>query len=669
MSLFHIGSELRRFGHGKLPRLAIVVVACLPLIFGGLFVWAYYDPIGNLKNLPVALVNSDAGAEYPDGTPLQAGDTIVQALHENGVVDFKDVDAEEARIGVGEGTYYFAMEIPTDFSESAVSVQSEQPHSAKINVLFNNRNGLIPTTVGNMVTREIITVIDGQLGAEVASQLLMGYTTIGEGMNEAADGSQQLADGSAEAEDGAEQLYDGALELRDGMVEADDGVGQLQDGAEQLDDGLAEAKDGSDQLSDGLAQLKAATDLLGDGAQQVSDGVDQVAELADSVANIQEQVLAPLVNVSTQLRSLGFTQLANVADAAITQLRSYGLDGEVLGQIGLLQDGARTISTELLSPVAQYRSGMDQAAEGSQELADGLAQLKDGSGQLLVGVNQLADGTSQLVDGSNQLVVGMAQLRDGTVQLADGSTELTLAISEGAEEVPRWEGDRLTEASDAVSQAVQREMIGQNFTKFGIGLAPFFISLALFVGATTMFMLLRPIQRRALDSGVDPFRAMLASYFPAMLVGLTQAVLIWVVQHFLIGFEAFHPWRLLLAMMGVSMVFVAITQAINTVVGATAGRVICLMLMALQLVSSGGLYPLETQPQFLQKIHAWDPMTYSVDLFRSCIVEGIGVPDYRGYQGIFVLILVGIIAWAVSTVGAWWGRVVPAKDLHPEVSV
>lgn len=669
MSLFHIGSELRRFGHGKLPRLAIVVVACLPLIFGGLFVWAYYDPIGNLKHLPVALVNSDEGAQYPDGSPLHAGDEIVSKLHENGVVDFKDVDAEEARNGVGEGKYYFSMEIPKDFSESAVSVRSENPRSAKINVMFNNRNGLIPTTVGNLVTREIITVIDGQLGTQVANQLLVGFNTIGDGMDEAADGSGRLAAGAGEAKDGADQLYDGANQLHDGLLEADDGVGRLQDGAKQLDDGLGTAKDGSERLADGLSQLKAATDLLGDGAQRVADGVDQVAELADSVTNIQAQVLTPLVNVSTQLRSLGFTHLADVADSAVAQLRAYGLDGDALGQIGLLQSGARQITSELLSPAAQYRAGMDQAADGSKQLADGLGKLKDGSGRLVVGVNELADGSSRLVEGSEQLVVGMAQLRDGTVQLSDGSTELSLAISDGSTQVPRWEGQRLDNASEAVAQAVQREMTGQGLTKFGVGLAPFFISLALFVGATTMFMLLRPIQRRALDSGVNPFRAMLASYLPAMLVGVTQAVLIWVVQHFLIGFEAFHPWRLLVAMIGVSMVFVAITQAINTLVGVAAGRVICLMLMALQLVSSGGLYPLETQPKFLQEVHRWDPMTYSVDLFRSCIVEGIGVVDDRGYRGIAVLILVGLIAWAVSTAGAWWGRVVPAKDLHPEISV
>ena len=34
----HIGSNFRKFGHGKLPPLAIIAITLIPLLFGGLFV-------------------------------------------------------------------------------------------------------------------------------------------------------------------------------------------------------------------------------------------------------------------------------------------------------------------------------------------------------------------------------------------------------------------------------------------------------------------------------------------------------------------------------------------------------------------------------------------------------------------------------------------------------
>ena len=48
----HIGSNFRKFGHGKLPPLAMIAITLIPLLFGGLFVWSYYDPLGNLHKPP-----------------------------------------------------------------------------------------------------------------------------------------------------------------------------------------------------------------------------------------------------------------------------------------------------------------------------------------------------------------------------------------------------------------------------------------------------------------------------------------------------------------------------------------------------------------------------------------------------------------------------------------
>ncbi|CAM5528005.1 hypothetical protein SALBM311S_02241 [Streptomyces alboniger] len=54
--------ELRRFGRGKLPRAALVALLVLPLLYGALYLWSFWDPYGRLDRIPVALVNDDRGA-------------------------------------------------------------------------------------------------------------------------------------------------------------------------------------------------------------------------------------------------------------------------------------------------------------------------------------------------------------------------------------------------------------------------------------------------------------------------------------------------------------------------------------------------------------------------------------------------------------------------------
>lgn len=58
--------ELRRFGRGKLPRAALVALLVLPLLYGALYLWSFWDPYGRLDRIPVALVNDDKGASVEE---------------------------------------------------------------------------------------------------------------------------------------------------------------------------------------------------------------------------------------------------------------------------------------------------------------------------------------------------------------------------------------------------------------------------------------------------------------------------------------------------------------------------------------------------------------------------------------------------------------------------
>jgi hypothetical protein len=44
--------------------------------------------------------------------------------------------------------------------------------------------------------------------------------------------------------------------------------------------------------------------------------------------------------------------------------------------------------------------------------------------------------------------------------------------------------------------------------------------------------------------------------------------------------------------------------------------------MVVQLSAAGGTYPIETAPRFMQALHAWLPVTHSVDGMRSLIAGG-----------------------------------------------
>ncbi|WP_179154897.1 YhgE/Pip family protein, partial [Corynebacterium fournieri] len=305
---------------------------------------------------------------------------------------------------------------------------------------------------------------------------------------------------------------------------------------------------------------------------------------------------------------------------------------------------------------------------GSGTLLAGITTLKDGTGQLVVAANTATDATSRLAAGSNQLVVGLGDLNDGLVKLSDGTGELSMSLADGAEKAPSWEGDRLDKAIDAAAEPVGTQHVGDGLTFFGKGLSPFFLSLSLWFGVLIMYMIMPPFSRRAIDSGTNPLRALAYTMLPSFIIGFVQSIALWIMQVNLLDIQPEHPLALFGVMVLVSWVFVTAIMALNTALGPAPGRLATMALMSLQLVASNGLYPPEVQPAFIQWVHSWDPMRYSVDLVRYALF-GTPESDPRMWTAVTVLLSVAALSIAISCVALWARRVWRMKDLHPELTV
>ena len=77
-----IAAELRRLTASKMGIIALVALICVPILYGGLYLWANQDPYAKFPDVPVALVVDDEGAPATD----QASDTDNETPTENGGV-------------------------------------------------------------------------------------------------------------------------------------------------------------------------------------------------------------------------------------------------------------------------------------------------------------------------------------------------------------------------------------------------------------------------------------------------------------------------------------------------------------------------------------------------------------------------------------------------------
>src|SRR5262249_29378514 len=154
---------------------------------------------------------------------------------------------------------------------------------------------------------------------------------------------------------------------------------------------------------------------------------------------------------------------------------------------------------------------------------------------------------------------------------------------------------------------------------YGVGFAPYFLALALWVGAMLSYMLMRPLTRRHLVSGAPGRRGAFAGYLPAAAIGVAQALVLFLLVRVGLGLEPGSSWGTLGLLGLAALAFTAIVQMLGAVMG-PAGRLVALILLMLQLTSSGGTYPVQTSPAFFQAIHGWLPMTYVIAALRRLTV-------------------------------------------------
>lgn len=154
LSLTSTGTELRRFRRGSLPMIAVGSLLLIPLLYGAAYLWAFWDPTGNLDRMPVALVNADVSVTS-NGTTVTAGSAVTSRLLASKDLDWVVADASTAATGVADGRYYFALTIPTDFSATIASAGGTDPTAAELMVTYNDANSFLASMLGREAMSQV----------------------------------------------------------------------------------------------------------------------------------------------------------------------------------------------------------------------------------------------------------------------------------------------------------------------------------------------------------------------------------------------------------------------------------------------------------------------------------------------------------------------------------
>ncbi|HEP1566624.1 TPA: YhgE/Pip domain-containing protein [Streptococcus pyogenes] len=522
------------------------------------------------------------------------------------------------------------------------------------------------------------------------NRLTSGLTAYTAGVSQVKDGLGQLStdmpvylNGVSRLSQGASQLNHGLVQLTQSTTLSDDKAKRIQ----SLEVGLPVLNQGIQQLNTELSTLQPPNlnaDELGNSLGAIAQAAKQV--IAEETAAQNEQLSA--LQATSVYQSLTAEQQGELAAALSQSDKSQTVSAAqtILSSVQTLSTGLQTLSQgnslaqldQLKAAVSQIASQSNQALPGassalselsmglskvngslnqqvlpgSNQLTTGLAQLNRyntaiGSGviKLSEGANALSSKSGELLDGSHQLSEGATKLADGSSQLSQGGHQLTSGLTELSTGLSTLNGSlakasqqlSLVSVTDKNAKAVAKPLVLNEKDKDGvktngIGMAPYMIAVSLMVVAlSTNVIFANSLSGRPVKDKWDWAKQKFV--INGFISTMGSIVLYLAIQ--LLGFEARYGMETLGFIMLSGWTFMALVTAL---VGwdDRYGSFASLVMLLLQVGSSGGSYPIELSGAFFQKLHPFLPMTYVVSGLRQTI-------SLSGHIGVEVKVLTGFL--------------------------
>ncbi|RRK11420.1 YhgE/Pip domain-containing protein [Lactiplantibacillus garii] len=395
-----------------------------------------------------------------------------------------------------------------------------------------------------------------------------------------------------------------------GQQSLQSGLTGLAGGAATLTAKLQQAAGGMNTLNQGLATLQQSTPALTAGVAQLSDGATSLASGTAALTSKGQQLAA-----GTQSLASSGNQLNRGAASLNSGLST--LNGQV---------------PSLMAGVGQLADGSKQVTSGLQTLGSKGTQLTSGAGQLASGATQLNAGSQQLANGSQQLGTGLEKVQAGNQTLG---TKLTQAGTKAKVDPTKLTYAQV--AKPATTSHTERDRAKNN----GTGMAPYMMSVSLFVGALAFNMMFDTYTPRKYPRTGIGWWLSKASVLDGF--ALFESILIVTFLMLIDGLAPVHVWATFGMVLCIALAFMSIVYWLNLVLG-KVGSFFSMILLVLQLGGSGGTYPIELSNGFFQAIHPWLPMTYAVNGLRETLMIG---NTALSEMGLLFLIALGFSALSI----------------------
>lgn len=662
----------------------IIGLIFLPSMYAWPNILSSWDPYSHTNNIKVAVISEDEGATV-EGKNVNLGESLITNLKGNKNLDWQFVSSkQQAENGVKIGDYYASIVIPKSFSSDITSITRGELKKATIEYTVNEKINAISPKITNSGASALANTI-GKNFVEVANGVIF------EKLHEAGVKFEENLPAIEQVKEKINNLNDNFSHYENSLNEL---IGKVDRGYNVLNtiQGTLPEIDRAATNSIMLANktnvtiknienfneimLKNINTQL-DKVIEISGEVVKVAELIQKKPTNPEETKAKMKALDSRLeaaekrldiakdifeylnslsdQNLFQKQLTNInaMESDITKLRS--LNKKIYSNIDNYNAISAKVKSDFLKTAKRVNyNSIDFKKKLNTEVAPLIKRVLTNADTKIRNVSSVISRAQAQIPTINAKI-SEAEVKIQTVQgkllkLQGEMPEIKEKVQKLTGIVNKADGEIDTNAlfnllkvdykqqAEFFANPVQlKENQLYHIKNYGSAMTPFYTVLSIWVGALLMSSLLTTKVEDE-ENKYKPYQKYFGRGLLFMIISLLQTLIITLGDMYLLGTQANSPYRFVIYALLISLLFSAIIYTTVCLLG-NVGKAVCIILLVLQIGSSGGTFPIQMTSSFFQALYPKVPFTYSISLLREA-VGGVYIPAVNRDMKILLTYLV-----------------------------
>ncbi|MEF2095159.1 YhgE/Pip domain-containing protein [Bacillus sp. CFBP9009] len=645
--------------------IVVVFLMFIPSIYAWFNIVASWDPYANTDGILVGVANNDKGAEL-NGEAVNIGKEVMEGLKENKDLGWRFTSEKEAIEKVEKGDYYASIIIPENFSEHIATIMTDDPKKAEIDYYVNEKINSIAPKITAAGANSIVDNVSKTFIKSASGSILAIFNELGITLQNELPTIQKMKNMVYLLEGELPEIEQNIKTVQTHVKKAEDIIKKVNDGLDSIE-GITSQKDKlvsdvssyvdstrqafteiNPLLKNDIANIRSdnesvivlANRLTGQGLpgneydQLVEQGITRINKelyLLDSMYNLlvrvnqfnEKNLLQPEIQLVDELRDNASNQLQALNNRAFGNLIELaGNNDQVLARFQ--ESYSKDTGPKFTEIWNETEAILNNVQLTMEEGAKVLPEVR----MLLNETNRTLETRTGDID---KLQNKFPEIETKIKALASKMREFDKSYN--MEEVIDFLRNDIEQESEFFSEPV---LLNKHslfpIPNYGSAMSPFFTALSLWVGGTILISMLSVGVSQKVYS---PYQIYIGRYLIFFIIGVMQALIVSIGNIILIDVYVADKFEYILFSVLISTVFTLIVYTFVSVLG-NVGKGISVVLMVLQISSSGGTFPIQVTPPFFQHINPFLPFTYAVGLLRESVG---GITWSVAGKDIFILIL------------------------------